>query len=191
VAKQQQGTQDPGDDAGSPQPGGKGRPTPKRREAEAANRRPLVPTDRKAAAKTDKTRQREERMKAQQAMMAGDERYLPARDRGPIRRFVRDVIDARWNVAEFFLPASFVIVLAVLFSGNRPQLALASIFTLYLLVFVSIGDALVASRQVKKRVLAKFGTYPKGTTMYAILRAFQIRGTRVPRPRVKRREYPS
>jgi hypothetical protein len=104
---------------------------------------------------------------------------------------VRDYIDARWNAAEFFLPASFVIVISVLFSGDRPQLALASIFALYTLVFVSIGDAVIASRRIKKRVLAKFGDYPKGTTMYGILRAFQIRGTRVPRPRVKRREFPS
>lgn len=170
--------------------GVKGRPTPKRRESEAANKRPLVPTDRKGASKADKAKQREARQKAQQAMMAGDERYLPARDRGPIRRFVRDYIDARWNLAEFFLPASFVIVLTVLFAGNRPQLALGAILALYLAVFAAVADAVIATRRVKKRVLAVFGEYPKGTGWYAVMRAFQIRGTRVPRPKVKRGEYP-
>lgn len=190
MAKQQQDSPDPRDDPSFADTG-KGRPTPKRREAQAAKKRPLVPADRKAATKADKARQREQRAKAQQAMMAGDERYLPARDRGPIRRFVRDYIDARWNVAELFLPASFVIIVGVLFMRDLQWLSLATILALYLLIIVSVGDAVIATRRIRRRVVAKFGTYPRGTTMYAVMRAFQLRRTRVPRPQVNRREYPS
>lgn len=169
---------------------GKGRPTPKRREAEAANKRPLVPSDRKAATRADRAKTREARARAQQGMVAGEERYLPARDRGPVRRYVRDYIDARWNVGEFFLPVSFVVVLMVLFAGRRPQLALVGIVILYAAVFASVIDALIASRTIKKRILATFGSVPKGTVSYSLMRAFQIRRTRVPRPQVNRGEYP-
>ncbi len=169
---------------------GKGRPTPKRREAEAANKRPLVPADRKAATRADRAKTREARARAQQGMVAGEERYLPARDRGPVRRYVRDYIDARWNVGEFFLPVSFVVVLMVLFAGRRPQLALVGIVILYAAVFASVIDALIASRTIKKRILATFGSVPKGTVSYSLMRAFQIRRTRVPRPQVNRGEYP-
>lgn len=169
---------------------GKGRPTPKRREAEAANKRPLVPADRKAATRADRAKTRAARARAQQGMVAGEERYLPARDRGPVRRYVRDYIDARWNVGEFFLPVSFVVVLMVLFAGRRPQLALVGIVILYAAVFASVIDALIASRTIKKRILATFGSVPKGTVSYSLMRAFQIRRTRVPRPQVNRGEYP-
>ena len=83
--------------------GGKGRPTPRRSEAQARNARPLVPADRKAAQKLSREAQREERAKMQSALLTGDERYLPLRDRGPQKRFVRDVVDARRNVGEYFL----------------------------------------------------------------------------------------
>lgn len=199
MAKQQNDSQGPPEDSvdgtqdGSSGAGetGKGRPTPKRREAEAANKRPLVPTDRKAAAASDKAKARAARARAQAGLAAGDERYLPARDRGPVRRFVRDYIDARWNVGEFFLPASFVVVLGVLFAGRNATVALASIVLLYVLVFASLIDAYIASRGIKKRVLARFGEVPKGTVSYAMMRAFQIRPSRLPKPQVKRGDRPS
>ena len=43
-------------------------------------------------------------------MKTGDERYLPARDKGPVRRFVRDWIDARLCVAEMLLPLLIIIM---------------------------------------------------------------------------------
>ena len=39
-----------------------------------------------------------------EGMKNGEERYLMARDKGPVRRFVRDFIDARVSIAEFLLP---------------------------------------------------------------------------------------
>src|SRR3954454_3917605 len=87
-------------DAEAERPGAKGRPTPKRSVSQAANKRPLVPSgrDRKTAGRASREQLREQRMRQRQAMITGDERYLPARDAGPQRRYVRDYIDARWNI---------------------------------------------------------------------------------------------
>lgn len=170
---------------------GKGRPTPKRRTAQQANKRPLVPADRRAAYKASKAKQREQRARMNQAMLTGDERYLPARDRGPVRRYVRDVVDARFNLAEYFLPASLLIVLVVLFAGDRPAFALAAILAIYVFVLAAIVDAVILGRSVKRRVEAKFGEVPRGTRMYAAMRAFQMRRTRMPRPMVKRGQRPA
>jgi hypothetical protein len=85
--------------------GSKGRPTPKRREVERGRRRAVAtPRTRKEAAAAMRAKQREERQSQMTALRAGDERTLPARDRGPVRRYARDVVDSRRTVAEFFLP---------------------------------------------------------------------------------------
>ncbi len=199
MAKQQKDPQDgsarPAHGAPTPSdgdgPGGKGHPTPKRRAAQAANKRPLVPTDRKAAAKASREKQRQDRARVQQAMASGDERYFPARDKGPVRRYIRAYVDARWNLAEFFLPASLVIVGAVLLGGSRAQLAIGAILALYLLIAVAVADTIVAVVRLRKRIRAKFGEVPKGTSTYAAIRAFQLRPTRMPRAMVKRGEYPA
>jgi hypothetical protein len=93
----------------------KGRPTPKRSEAEASRRTKVtVPKDRKEASKQSRERMRAEREKQRTALIAGDERYLPARDKGPVRRFARDYVDSRWSLAEFFLPyAVLVLILSI------------------------------------------------------------------------------
>lgn len=169
---------------------GKGRPTPKRRVSQQSNKRPLVPADRRAAYRESRARQKEARARMNQAMITGDERYMPVRDRGPVRRFVRDYVDARWSLGEFFLPASLGIVLVVLLGGDRPVFALAAILLIYLIVLAALADAVILGRILKRRVAEKFGEVPKGTRMYAAMRAFQMRRTRMPRPRVKRGEYP-
>ena len=38
--------------------------------------------------------------------MAGDEAYLLPRDQGPVRRYVRDVVDSRRNVLGLFMPSA-------------------------------------------------------------------------------------
>ena len=172
-------------------PGAKNRPTPKRRTQEAARKQPLVVTDRKVAKDRDKEKRREALARQRQAMVTGDDAGLPARDKGPERRFIRDYIDARWSVGEVVLPI-MIIVLAMSFL--RTSWALMTVFVLtYGLIAVAIIDAVLMWRRVKSRLISKFGAgkVPQGAMMYAVMRAFQLRPTRMPKPQVKRGDYPS
>src|SRR3954451_9592873 len=82
----------------------KGRPTPKRSEAQTQRRSVAnTPMTRKDAAKRQREVRREQLERQRQALAGGDERYLPARDRGPVRKFARDFVDSRFNIAEYFL----------------------------------------------------------------------------------------
>ena len=69
-----------------------------------------TPTDRKAATKRARDARRIDMAKQREALASGDERYLPARDKGPVRKFARDFVDSRYRVAEFFLPLAVVIL---------------------------------------------------------------------------------
>jgi hypothetical protein len=181
----------PAEEPALPPAAGKGRPTPRRREAEAARKRPLVPEDRKAAVKAQRAAQREQRDREYKAMLTGDEAHLPARDRGRVRRYVRDYVDARWNLGEFFLPFSLVMVVAILLTGNNAVAALVTLSVLYLVVLITVVDGFILSRILRRKVAATFGEVPRGTMMYGVVRAFQIRRSRLPRPQVKRGQYPS
>ncbi|MCE1179481.1 MAG: DUF3043 domain-containing protein [Micrococcales bacterium] len=170
-------------------PGAKNRPTPTRREAEAARRKPLVDTDRKSAKAADRDARRAQAAATREAMMTGDEKNLPPRDKGPERRYIRDYVDARWNIGEFMLPL-MLIVLALSFI--RQTWALTLVFIgVYGLLFIAIADAVLMWRRLKKQLIAKFGDEPQGGAMYAIMRAFQMRRGRMPRPQVARGQYPS
>ncbi len=171
--------------------GAKNRPTPKRRDQEAARKRPLVITDRKAAREVERTKRREAQLKQRQAMVTGDDSHLPVRDKGPVRRYIRDYVDARWNLGEFMLPV-MVLVLALSFFRNPIVFATVSI-GVYLLIFVAALDAFLLWRKLKKRLAAKFGEQAqvRGLAMYAVMRTFQIRRSRMPRPMVKRGEFPA
>lgn len=171
--------------------GAKNRPTPKRRDQEAARRRPLVQTDRKAARTDDKARRREAQLAMRQAMVTGDEAHLPARDKGPVRRFIRDHVDARWSLGEFMLP-TMLVVLALSFL--RTSWSLTVVFVLvYGLLVVSAVDAFLMWRSLRRKLAGKFGEaqIPGGSAMYAVMRAFQMRRSRMPRPQVKRGSYPA
>ncbi|GAB3870609.1 DUF3043 domain-containing protein [Terrabacter terrigena] len=170
-------------------PGAKNRPTPKRREQEALNKRPLIVTDRKAATKQDKVARREAMAKQRAGMLVGDEKYLPARDKGPRRRFIRDSVDSRWNIGEFMLP---IMLIVLLLSFVRTNWALLLVFVLvYGLILVAIGDAVLMWRRTRRKVEAKFGQAEKGDAWYAIMRAFQMRRTRMPKPQVDRGNPPA
>ncbi|WP_196250941.1 DUF3043 domain-containing protein [Cellulomonas sp. JZ18] len=173
---------------------GKGRPTPTRKEAEARNRRPLVPEDRRAAARSAKLKVREQRELEYQAMRTGDERHMPLRDRGPVRRYVRDHVDARWNLGEFFLPTAAVfLVLQMVTAATAPDVALVSMLVLYVFILAMIVDAWLLWRGLKRRLNRRFDSaeVPRGMAMYAVLRAFQVRPSRLPKPQVKHGQYPS
>ncbi|HOF63888.1 MAG TPA: DUF3043 domain-containing protein [Dermatophilaceae bacterium] len=172
-------------------PGAKNRPTPKRRDAEAANRRPLVVTDRKAARAMEREQRRAAAVATRTAMMTGDESKMPVRDRGADRRYIRDFVDARFCLGEILLP---VMLLSLLLSFIRESWALLTVFILvYGMIALSVIDAVLMWRKLKKQLVAKFGAdrLQRGNAMYAVMRAFQLRRGRLPRPQVTRGQYPS
>lgn len=173
------------DNVGTP---GKGRPTPKRREQEAANRRPLIADDRKVARQQHKQAVAEERARMRRALDTGEERYLPPRDKGPQRRFARDYVDARWGVGEWLIIG--VLVFLGLSFIPTPTMQMASTVGMLAFVFLVIFEGFWVGRQVKKRVEAKFGVMEPGTRWYAAMRSTQMRRMRLPRPQVKRGEFP-
>ena len=176
-------------------PGAKNRPTPSRREQETANKRPLVPKDRKAAAGQSRNAARVARAKQRAALMSGDESALPARDKGPIKRFIRDTVDTRWNIGEFMLPVMFIVLaltfLPFFFKSSASWATLLVFGLVYGLVIASGVDAFVMWRRTKAKIFVKFGELPpKGSVMYAVTRGFQMRRSRLPRPQVARGQLP-
>ncbi|UGY90963.1 DUF3043 domain-containing protein [Streptomyces gobiensis] len=168
----------------------KGRPTPKRSQAQA-QRRSLSkpPANRKEAAKRAREARRADMAKQREALATGDERYLPLRDRGPVRRFARDFVDAKWHVAEFFLPIAVVIlVMSMLPSLQAKNLSLL----LWLGVIIMIVfDSFITARRLKKALRERFpGENFKGVTAYALMRTLQMRRMRLPKPQVARGEAP-
>lgn len=175
-------------------PGGKGRPTPSRREAEAARKASFKkPRNRKEASALRREKMRTERAKMQSAMQTGDDRYLPAADKGPVRRFARDYVDARYSVMEFALPILLVVsLLGVVFSPAFPWLA-GTVNLLFLAMILLIAaDWFLLTAGLKKAVSVKFpNESAKGVGFYAVRRTMQMRRWRLPKPMVKRGEKPS
>lgn len=161
--------------------GGKGRPTPSRREAEAAARaRAKATVDRKAAAKTDRARRAQQSAKVREAMRTGDERYLPARDKGPVRRFIRDFVDSRLCMAELLLP---LLILIMVTQPLSPTLSNGLWTTTVLLIVL---DTTWLVFRLRRALNARFPKEShKGAVGYALLRAMQLRWLRLPKPQVK------
>ena len=180
---------------------GKGRATPKRKDAQARRLHPIVPTDRKAAKREARAKRDEAWERQRQAMITGDERYLPARDKGPIKRYIRDYVDARYSIGELFMPSAILLLLITVgFSAIRGSqapnlLAFYIMVGIYLLFFAAIFDALICWRLVRRRLYAKFGEERvRGEGMiiwYVFARCMNLRRWRQPAPQVARREYPS
>lgn len=169
--------------------GAKNRPTPKRRDQEAARKRPLVATDRKSAKSADRAARRENAQKMREAMVTGDEKHLPARDKGPVRRYIRDTVDARFNLGEWLLPLMLAVLVLSLFAGAWATYVFLGV---YILIIIAILDAYLLWRRTKVTILDRFGadTETRGLAMYLIMRAFQIRRSRMPKPQVKRGDTP-
>lgn len=171
----------------------KGRPTPRRKDAQP-KRHTLAPV----VTKDEKKRLREEtriaRLASREAYMRGEESALPARDRGPARRFVRDYIDARRSIGEYFLPIIFIVLLLTLIptsatvgdNNGIPITQLLSIGVMYSVLIVSVLDGFILTRKIRKAVAARFPDTPvKGLGMYGWLRSTQMRRMRTPKPQVK------
>ena len=162
----------------------KGKPTPKRKEAQAKLKiSPLSPTASKEAKKTLKAQARVRRLEARAAYMRGEESALPVKDKGPARRFVRNYVDERKSVTEYFLVfIMFILFLTVIPS---PAVQLGAIVLMYsAMIWVAI-DGFLLSRRVKKLVAEKFPDQPtKGLGLYGWMRSTQLRRLRAPSPQV-------
>jgi hypothetical protein len=165
---------------------GKGRPTPTRKEAEAQRKQSLkVPSDPKAAKKAARARAAQEREVARAGLMSGDERYLPARDQGPVRAYVRDFIDGRWAAAELFLPLALVVLIVGFLPVPNIQ-GYVSTAWLFMTLFIVVDTTLLMfrlSRQLTQRWPVK--AERKGAIFYAVMRVLQLRRLRLPKPKVR------
>jgi hypothetical protein len=162
----------------------KGKPTPKRKEAQAKLKvSSLSPAASKEAKKALKAQARVRRLEARAAYMRGEESALPVKDKGPVRRFVRNYVDERKSVTEYFLVfIMFILFLTVIPS---PAVQLGAIVLMYsAMIWVAI-DGFLLSRRVKKLVAEKFPDQPtKGLGLYGWMRSTQLRRLRAPAPQV-------
>lgn len=164
--------------------GGKGRPTPTRKEAEAAARaRAKVPRSRKEQAAAQRAARGDTSQKMREAMKTGDERYLPSRDRGPVRRFLRDYVDARFSFIELMVP--LLIASMILSYTGAAQFGNTILFTT---IMVILFDIVMLRIRVRREIAARFPDDPtatKGALLYAVMRSLQMKFLRLPKAQVK------
>jgi hypothetical protein len=165
-------------------PAGKGRPTPKRRDAQK-RRRMATPTSRKEAAALRRERLREQRTLQRQALQTGDERHLPARDAGPAKKMARDYVDGRFTLGQIFF-GMIIVVFALALVPNPNVAGFANVVMLLIFLGVVV-DSVRVGRGAKHVVAAKYGDKDAiGIMPYAMLRSMQPRRTRrPPAPRKK------
>ncbi len=177
---------------------GKGRPTPKRSEAEANRYRSLTGTttsgrNRSSTAAPsrkltpeEKAKVRSERGKQVQAMRRGEEWALQPRDRGPMKKLARDYVDAHRRPSEFYMYALIVLVISLVAGKAHKALNTDLQFLLLAIIAVIIVDAILLRRSIAKLAKERLpGESTRGITFYAIMRALQLRRFRNPAPRIK------
>lgn len=189
MGKKQPAPQEPAAEAtGSdkPAPAGKGRPTRTRKEAEEARRQALKGSaNPKERRKRERELARQQRMAQRDALMAGDERALPPRDAGPVRRYVRDFVDSRRTLAEYFIPLAVVVLLLGLF--RNPSIQVVVSFIWFLMLLLLVVDMTILLVRMRSRLAAEFPepSERRGAVFYGAMRALQIRRLRLPPPKVK------
>jgi hypothetical protein len=173
----------------------KGRTLSKRELGQQTKKRPSAnprrvdppPADRKEAVKRSREKARQDRAERRAAMMAGDDRYLLPRDKGPERAMVRDVVDRRLTIGTWFFGGALVVLIGS--SAAMPPIVQAVSNILWaLLAFGTLLDSILLGREVRRRMREQF---PKSTQkmsslyLYASMRGLTFRRLRVPKPRVK------
>jgi hypothetical protein len=177
----------------------KGRPTPKRREAETRRRgpAPAPPKTQREASKLaranrpDKTQRRRDAAERRERMAAGDERYLLPRDRGPVRGYVRDLVDSRPHLMGLFMPLAVIVLLSILVPLPEIQqyLSLFSLLALSAMIIEGIFLGVTLTRKARiKFPDEKINALAIG--WYSFSRASQPRRMRIPKPRVARGANP-
>ena len=190
TAQDSPGAQSPDDPADtkprSPAEAAKGRPTPKRSEAEARRRQPITGGSRSTAGprtKEDKAKARTTRATKYDAMKRGEAWALNPRDRGPARALARDFVDGKRRASEYYMYV-LVVLLAAVFLKSKTASSIISPLVLVLIVVIVI-DASLIRRSLRRLIAERLpGESTRGLTTYAVMRALQIRRFRVPAPRV-------
>ena len=180
------------DDSGSPAApanqgavtAGKGRPTPKRSEAERRRRPVSAPGDRKAANRQYRERQRQDRARRQQGMQRGEQWAMPARDRGGVRALVRDYVDSRRRLSEFYMYGLLVLLVFLFIRNPLVQSIVPVLVTVAVLIMLVEG--IYIGRRARALAEKRLpGESTQGVRLYAAMRALQIRQLRMPKPRIK------
>jgi Protein of unknown function (DUF3043) len=162
----------------------KGRPTPKRSEAERRRRQPYsAPKDRKEASRVQRVRSREDRNRRVEAVRRGEEWALPARDRGPVKALVRDYVDSRRRISEYYM-YGLVVLLVLLFFRSSVVQTIVPVLVLAAVLIMFVEGAFLA-RHARALVQERLpGQSTRGISLYTAMRALQIRRLRVPKPRI-------
>jgi hypothetical protein len=166
---------------------GKGRPTPRRREAQRRRTGPVAPPPRTRREAYRRMREQgsERRAEVREGLRAGDERYLTPRDRGPERRLVRDIVDSRRNAGVLFLFVAVVYVVGLFVRDVRFQAIAVSLWLTVLVLLVV--DSTVLGLRIRKLIRARFPDTRqsmRGLIFYGVTRATMIRRWRAPKPQV-------
>lgn len=166
-------------------PAGKGRPTPKRSEAQRRRRGPVqAPANRKEASRRKRDDAQARRVEVREGLRRGDERYLPARDAGLVRRTVRDVVDSRRNVLSLFLLGAVALFLGTLV--RVPVVATIAVLLWFTLLVAMVADSVWLALLIRRTVRARCPDATDrtaGLVFYGITRAMQMRRLRVPPPK--------
>jgi hypothetical protein len=176
---------------------GKGRPTPKRSEAERGRYQPITGSRAsggsgasRAPARPrtpeEKQKARSDRVTRMDAMKRGEAWALNPKDRGPVRALTRDYVDSKRRISEYYMYILLVLVF-YLFVGSRTKAAQEYATPVILaLVAVILIEAQLMRRGLAKLVAERLpGESARGLTWYAMQRALQIRRLRIPAPRVQ------
>jgi hypothetical protein len=175
---------------------GKGRPTPKRSDAERNRYRsiqggttsgrgaPGAAAPKRKLTPEEKARDKSDRAKRYEAMKRGDEAALGARDRGPVRRFARNYVDSHRRLSNYMMIVIVVLIVALPELGKVSKSYLSYIE--FLVVALVILDAYFLGQTIRKQAEKRFpNESTRGIAWYAGMRALQIRQMRFPKPQVK------
>jgi Protein of unknown function (DUF3043) len=161
----------------------KGRPTPKRSEAERA-RRYTAPGDRKEAVRQTRGRDRQARARKAEAMRRGEEWALPAKDRGPVRALARDYVDSKRRFSEFYM-YGLIVLLFLLFLRSPVTASVLPVVLIFMIAVMAV-EGFFIGRRVSALAAERYpGESTRGVKLYSAMRALQIRKLRFPKPRVK------
>ncbi len=125
-------------------------------------------------------------------MAAGEEKYLPRPRQGASAPLVRDYVDAGWHPAEFVMGVMVLVILALAAAHEHDDLVLTPYLVMMGYLVIAIGGMVLLAMRVKRKAAAKFGKerLERGLGWYAAMRALQMRFMRLPKPQVKRGQYP-